>query len=122
MTAFFFINLNNNFLAFRQHFFDVRAAFKGIIVREIFASDFFKRKETVSFCSVVHKCCFQTRLNSGYGSFINNLHPLIQVDFRKSFQRMRFYQFKCRQPYELLAEANQMINGMEKDMNILRVI
>lgn len=44
-----------------------------------------------------------------------------QVEFRKSFQRMRFYQFKCRQPYELLGEANGMIDVMEKEMVILRV-
>ncbi len=44
-----------------------------------------------------------------------------QVEFRKSFQRMRFYQFKCRQPYELLAEANGMIDGMEVEMKVLRV-
>ena len=44
-----------------------------------------------------------------------------QQEFRKSFQKMRFYQFKCRQPYELLAEANGMIDAMEVEMKVLRV-
>lgn len=65
-----------------------------------------------------------------------------QVEFRKSFQRMRFYQFKCRsdqftcrccgqflntvwckirQPYELMAEANGMIDAMEAEMRGLQV-
>ena len=39
-----------------------------------------------------------------------------EIDFRVSFQKMRFYQFKCRQPYELLAEANSMIDDMEVEM------
>lgn len=34
---------------------------------------------------------------------------------------MRFYQFKCRQPYEILAEANAMIDDMEKEMKMLQV-
>eukprot|EP00095_Tigriopus_kingsejongensis_P007513 maker-scaffold103_size370364-snap-gene-1.20 protein:Tk07513 transcript:maker-scaffold103_size370364-snap-gene-1.20-mRNA-1 annotation:"dynein beta ciliary-like" len=36
-----------------------------------------------------------------------------EIEFRVGFQKMRFYQFKCRQPYELLAEANGMIDAME---------
>lgn len=43
-----------------------------------------------------------------------------QVEFRKSFQRMRFYQFKCKQPYELLSEANSMIDEMEMEMKTLQ--
>ncbi len=33
----------------------------------------------------------------------------------------RFYQFKCRQPYDLLSEANGMIDAMEAEMKKLRV-
>ena len=44
-----------------------------------------------------------------------------QNEFRKSFQKMRFYQFKCRSPYELLAEANGMIDSMEINMKTLQV-
>ena len=44
-----------------------------------------------------------------------------QNDFRVRFQKMRFYQFKCRTPYELLAEANGMIDDMEEEMKVLQV-
>jgi hypothetical protein len=44
-----------------------------------------------------------------------------QSEFRKSFQGMRFLVFKCRRPYELLAEANKMIDGMEIEMKTLQV-
>ena len=43
-----------------------------------------------------------------------------QNEFRKSFQKMRFYQFKCRSPYEMLAEANSMIDAMEINMKTLQ--
>ena len=36
-----------------------------------------------------------------------------QVEFRKSFTAMRFQKFRCRRPYELLAEANKMIDVLE---------
>lgn len=44
-----------------------------------------------------------------------------QSDFRKNFQKMRFYFFKCRKPYELLAEANELINQNEAEMKALQV-
>ena len=43
-----------------------------------------------------------------------------QVDFRKSFTAMRFQKFICRRPYELLAEANKMIDVLEVDMRTLQ--
>ena len=33
---------------------------------------------------------------------------------------MRFHKFKCRRPYELLAEANKMIDVLEVDMRTLQ--
>ena len=45
----------------------------------------------------------------------------LQVEFRKSFTAMRFHRFKCRRPYELLAEANKMIDVLEVDMRTLQV-
>ena len=30
---------------------------------------------------------------------------------------MRFFQFKCKRPYDYLAQANVLIMEMEKDMN-----
>ena len=46
----------------------------------------------------------------------------LQVEFRKSFTAMRFHRFKCRRPYELLAEANKMIDVLEVDMRTLQVM
>ena len=40
-----------------------------------------------------------------------------QTDFRKTFNKMRFFQFKCKRPYDYLAQANVLIMEMEKDMN-----
>ncbi len=45
-----------------------------------------------------------------------------QVEFRKSFQGMRFHAFKCQRPYELLAEANKKIDTLEVEMKTLQVI
>ena len=44
----------------------------------------------------------------------------LQAEFRKSFTAMRFHKFKCRRPYELLAEANKMIDVLEVDMRTLQ--
>ena len=46
--------------------------------------------------------------------------PCLQIEFRKSFTAMRFHKFKCRRPYELLAEANKMIDVLEVDMRTLQ--
>ena len=39
-----------------------------------------------------------------------------QNEFRRDFTRMRFFRFKCRRPYEYLAQANKMIIHMEDEM------
>ena len=43
-----------------------------------------------------------------------------QNDFRKTFNKMRFFQFKCKRPYDYLAQANVLIMEMEKDMTDLQ--
>ena len=43
-----------------------------------------------------------------------------QSDFRKTFNKMRFFQFKCKRPYDYLAQANVLIMDMEKDMKSLQ--
>ncbi|CAH0318463.1 hypothetical protein SRABI106_04275 [Rahnella aquatilis] len=45
ISTLFFIYLNNDFLAFAQHIFDVRAAMGRIIAWEIFAGNFFQRRK-----------------------------------------------------------------------------
>ena len=44
-----------------------------------------------------------------------------QNEFRRDFTRMRFFRFKCRRPYEYLAQANKMIIHMEDEMQHLQV-
>ena len=43
-----------------------------------------------------------------------------QSDFRKTFNKMRFFQFKCKRTYDYLAQANVLIMDMEKDMKSLQ--
>jgi hypothetical protein len=45
-----------------------------------------------------------------------------QNEFRRDFTRMRFFRFKCRRPYEYLAQANRMIIHMEDEMLHLQVL
>ena len=39
-----------------------------------------------------------------------------QIDFRRSFCKMRFFKFKCKRPYEYLGETNELINDFEAQM------
>ena len=39
-----------------------------------------------------------------------------QIDFRKTFSKMRFFTFKCKRPYDFLAQANVLIDEMETEM------
>ena len=71
VAAFFFINLDDNFLTFAQHIFDVRTAMRVVISREIFAGNFFEGKETVTFSAVINKGSFQARFNSGDFTFVD---------------------------------------------------
>ena len=43
-----------------------------------------------------------------------------QNEFRRDFCKMRFFQFKCKMPYEYLGQANAMINKMEINMKELQ--
>ena len=43
-----------------------------------------------------------------------------QIEFRGDFSKMRFFQFKCRRPYEYLSQANVMVIKMEKSCDILK--
>ena len=43
-----------------------------------------------------------------------------QNGFRKSFRKMRFFKFKCKQPYEFLGAANGMIREQETHMKKLQ--
>ena len=43
-----------------------------------------------------------------------------QNEFRKDFCKMRFFQFKCRMPYDYLSQANSMIKKMEVEMKKLQ--
>ncbi|AIA49250.1 hypothetical protein L085_19225 [Serratia sp. FS14] len=42
-----------------------------VIAREVFAGDFFKGEETMSFCAVIHERCFKTWFNAGDFAFVN---------------------------------------------------
>ncbi len=44
-----------------------------------------------------------------------------QADFRHTFEKMRFYKFRCKRPYEHLNLANQVINEHEQKMKTLQV-
>ena len=39
-----------------------------------------------------------------------------QNEFRRNFQRMKFFKLKCNQPYEYLGCANKLIADLEKDI------
>ncbi len=43
----------------------------GVIGRKIFAGDFFERKETVTFSTVINKCSFKAGFNSGDFTFVD---------------------------------------------------
>jgi hypothetical protein len=48
-------------------------------------------------------------------SFKNGKESFVDIN------RMRFFRFKCRRPYEYLAQANKMIIHMEDEMQHLQV-
>ena len=71
-------------------------------------SDFEKKQVSCLFTFVMFNC------------FVYFCLLCLQAEFRKSFTAMRFHKFKCRRPYELLAEANKMIDVLEVDMRTLQ--
>ena len=43
-----------------------------------------------------------------------------QLEFRRSFAKMKFFRFKCHRPYEYLGQANHLIGGFENEMQKLQ--
>ena len=55
-----------------------------------------------------------TKLRKKIGDFDTK-----QGDFRIKFQKMRFFKFICKKPYEFLGAANDIINTFELEMDKL---
>lgn len=64
VAAFFFFDLDQQFLAFLDHFIDARLAGRDTGA-EVAARDFLERQEPVAVFAVVHKTGFQRRLDAG---------------------------------------------------------
>ena len=39
-----------------------------------------------------------------------------QIEFRRTFSKMKFFRFKCKRPYEYLGQTNELINDFEQQM------
>ena len=64
VAALFFVNLNDDFLAFFQNLFDIDATGARIFA-EIFSGDLFEGEEAMAFGAKIHKRGFEARLDTG---------------------------------------------------------
>ena len=70
VAAFFFLDLDDDFLAFLEHVLDVdAAAFRRL--GEIFAGDFFEGEEAVAFGAEVDESGFEAGFNAGDAAFVD---------------------------------------------------
>jgi hypothetical protein len=70
VTALFFFDLDDDFLAFVQELADVAAA-GGLAALEVLLGNFLQRQEAVTFGAVVDEARFETRLDAREAAFID---------------------------------------------------
>ncbi|MCY1219147.1 hypothetical protein D9M72_311100 [compost metagenome] len=69
VAALFFLDLDDDLLAFAEHFLDVDAAFRGFL--EVFAGDFFQGQEAVALGAEVDEGCLEAGFDASDSAFVD---------------------------------------------------
>ena len=130
--AFFLLDLDDEFLAFLQHFLDVRAAFARVL-HEVAAGNFLERQEAVAVAAVFDKGGFETGFESGNACLVDIgfttlalLHLDVEIDQTLSIDDRNAQLFALRRVHENafhvvvnpVARSNRLLSGGERELSL----